>query len=205
MKYKFLYFLLLALSLTACAPPVYFASGFQGQIVDAQTGQPLEKVIVVGLWIAGGVGFGDTGLDQRLHVYETVTDSQGYFSIPAAVVPRNPFSRSPGGPSLRSFKQGYLAKTFFINDDLPFRLPPLSEDMSVEEQAIELSALFQLITDDYNPQDWKHYPRMLLAVSAETQRLYSIGASLWILPSIPDINNFSKEDKQFLEGFKDEI
>ncbi len=192
------------LSLTACAPPVYFASGFQGQIIDAQTGQPLEKVIVVGLWIAGGVGFGDTGLDQRLRVYETVTDKQGYFSIPAAVVPRNPFSRSPGGPSLRSFKRGYLAKTFFINDDLPFKLPPLSEDISAKYQARKLSKVFNSIVDNSNPQDWRKYPRMVLAMSAEVERLISMGIT-WHLPDIPYLEDFSEEDKQFLEGFKDEI
>ena len=205
MRYKFLSFLLLILSLSACAPPVYFASGFQGQIIDAQTGQSLEKVIVVGLWAVGGIGFGDTGLSQRLRVYETITDGEGRFLIPAAVVSRNPFSRSPG-KTLRCFKQGYLPKVLSLSETQIVELEMLPKTMSVEYQAVELSTLFNPMTDDYNSQDWKNYPRMLLAVSAEMQRLLSIGSNQWIVrPSIPDINNFSKEDKQFLEGFKGEI
>ena len=204
MKYKFLYSLLLTLSLTACAPPVYFASGFQGQIVDAQTGQPLEKVIVVAVWTAGGVGFGDTGLDQRLRVYETITDSQGYFTIASGLALRNPFTRSPGGPSLHAFKSGYIP-TFLVGNKQPYSLESLPENMSIKFQASKLATIFDTMKDTSNPQDWKLYPRMLLAVSLEVQRLASMGASLWILPSIPPIEDFSKEDKQFLEGFKDEI
>ena len=159
MKYKFLYFLLLMLSLTACAPPVYFASGFRGQVIDEQTGQPLEKVIVIAIWEAGGVGFGDTGLDQRLRVYEAITDSQGYFTVPSGLALRNPFTRSPEGAYLHAFKSGYLAG--FVSGYRPYRLKPLSEDISVEEQAVELSAVFNSIVDNSDSQDWKLYPRML--------------------------------------------
>ncbi len=204
MKYKFLYFLLLMLSLTACAPPVYFASGFRGQVIDEQTGQPLEKVIVIAIWEAGGVGFGDTGLDQRLRVYEAITDSQGYFTIPSGLALRNPFTRAPEGAGLYGFKSGYLAG-FVSGYRQPYRLKPLSEDMSIELQASRLATIFDNTKDNSDPKDWKKYPRLLLAVSAEVQRLASMGASLWILPSTPDIDSFSKEDKQFLARFRNEM
>ncbi len=203
MKYKFLYLLLLMLSLTACAPPVYFAKGFKRQVIDSQTGQPLEKVIVVAVWTAGGVGFGDTGLDQRLRVYETVTDSQGYFTIASGLALRNPFTRSPEGATLHAFKPGCLAG-FVRGHRRPYQLKPLSEDMSVELQASRLSTVFNTLKDGHDPEDWKKYPRLVLAVSKEVERLMSMGVTS-NLPFIPYIEGFSEEDKQFLERFKDEI
>ena len=202
MRYKFLSFLLLMLSLTACAPPIYFASGFRGQVIDEQTGEPLEKVIVVAVWKAGGVGFGDTGLDQRLRVYETITDSQGYFTVPSGLALRNPFTRSPEGAGLYGFKSGYLAG--FLSGYQSYQLRPLSKDISLEKQALEASSVFNPIVDNSNPQDWKKYPRMVLAMSKEVKRLISMGVK-WHLPNIPSIEDFSKEDKQFLERFRNEI
>jgi len=194
------FILLIILSLNACtiAPPLYFAKGVNAQVVD-EAGKSLEKVIVVAMWTAGGVGIGDTGHSHRLRVYETITDKRGNFTIPSELVLRNPFSRLPG-ISLHVFKRGYLASGFYLNDKQPFKLKQITSDMSIMYQADELSRVFDPITND-DPQDWKNYPRMLLAVDAEKKHLKEQGLEPGYGPSVPNISRFSNADKQFLEEF----
>lgn len=82
---KYLFFLALSIMLiffnTSCYSVVRIDGPYEGRIVDAETGKPLEGVVVLGVWykeaptVAGAVS---SYYDAR----ETITDKSGNFKIP---------------------------------------------------------------------------------------------------------------------------
>ena len=114
-------FALLILPLSGCASLRYSAEPIEAWVVDVETQQPLEGVIVVAAWtleanglywdwekweLAGSIHQGSrTG---ALQVFETVTDQSGRFAFPAW----GPIKTSKGrlideDPKLIFFKSGY--------------------------------------------------------------------------------------------------
>lgn len=72
--------LLLCLGLAACILPVRSAPGVEGQVVDRETGEPVEGAIVVVRWDGRT---GDALPDrEKLGHAETVTGADGFFSLP---------------------------------------------------------------------------------------------------------------------------
>jgi hypothetical protein len=69
-------------SLSACAGPVtYSAEPTEAKIIDAETKQPVEGVVVVAHWVLeGGLHLDRVG---DLVILETITDKQGKFHFPA--------------------------------------------------------------------------------------------------------------------------
>jgi hypothetical protein len=82
------------------------AGPWRGQVVNAETGEPLEGVVVLAVWdkISPGV----MHPRREYHdVDEVVTGAEGRFAIPARhVLTANPFV-SLDGPNLHMFKAGY--------------------------------------------------------------------------------------------------
>lgn len=88
------------------ARPAGAAGPWRGQVVDAETGQPLEGVIVVAIWdkLSPGVIHPRRDFHDAL---EVVTDSEGRFVIPArSLTTLNPFVNFEG-PETYMFKSGY--------------------------------------------------------------------------------------------------
>ncbi|MBI1815799.1 MAG: hypothetical protein HYR72_12540 [Deltaproteobacteria bacterium] len=98
------------LGFSGCAPPVYFARSIRGRVVDAETQQSIEGVVVVAEWVlltsVGGFG----GHDKRLTIVETVTDPNGAYIIPSwGPRLRPPFSMLDYlDPKLIVFRSGYV-------------------------------------------------------------------------------------------------
>ena len=209
------------LSLSACvwAPPVYFTATVRAQVIDEGTGQPIEKAIVVAQWKLFEVGFGDSGhRGRRLRIYETVTDANGYFVIPASgPLWRPPLTKLTKDPDLAIFKRGYMPVTYGNEaernsplrrsewQDQPLKLWHWVKPPTLAEEAFVFSTFFGSIRNLDDQNDWRHYPRMLLAMSEEEKRLLAKGASVWAVPSVPDIHDFSQADQQFLENLKHEL
>jgi hypothetical protein len=102
---------LLACLLAALAPATgpddaHAAGPWRGQVVDAETGQPIEGVVVVAVWerLSPGV----IHQARAFHdVDEVVTDAEGRFVLPERELsPPNPFV-TIDGPQLTMFKGGY--------------------------------------------------------------------------------------------------
>lgn len=82
MKTGILAFIYLLFFLPACSYPVRYDGPYKGRVVDAETGQPLEGVVVLGVWHRiAGVGAGGAFHDFY-DARETVTNKNGEFSIP---------------------------------------------------------------------------------------------------------------------------
>jgi hypothetical protein len=87
-------------------PPVYSAKEIRASVVDAESGQPLERAVVVAVWQLEPV----SGQGPRLQVTEVVTDSEGRFLIPGwGPKPRPPLTEfGNSSPFLVLFKSGYV-------------------------------------------------------------------------------------------------
>lgn len=99
---------LLVLPLSACGF-IYHAEEIEGWVVDAETGKPLEGVIVVAHWQLRATSLAGGGPAIReLQIYETVTDRNGRYFFPAWG-PKFAVQGELGGasPALLYFKPGY--------------------------------------------------------------------------------------------------
>ncbi|WP_077732065.1 hypothetical protein [Methylocaldum sp. 14B] len=121
----YLYLLLTALSLPACAK-TYSAKPITATVVDAETWEPLEGVNVVADWVLYAPAWRSTG---ELEIIEAVTDEQGQFHIPGwgpkAVPSHLPYGTRLGNedPALQFFKGGYRIRVL-VNSRQPERLRP---------------------------------------------------------------------------------
>ena len=86
--------------------PTPLAGPWRAQIVDAETGQPLEGVIVLALWDKRSFGWPHP--DRNYHdIDEVVSDKDGRIVIPARDTSgRHPFEKIIG-PLVTVFKPGY--------------------------------------------------------------------------------------------------
>lgn len=81
MKIKFIVLIYFLFFLPACAYPIRYDGSYDGKVVDAETGKPIEGVVVLGVWYketptaAGAVS-------SYYDASETVTDKKGDFKIP---------------------------------------------------------------------------------------------------------------------------
>src|SRR5581483_4786190 len=103
--------------------PAGAAGPWRGTVVDAETGQPVEGVVILAVWTKRSPGV----IHARLEFYdaeEAVTDAAGRFTLAArSTTPRNPFVRIEG-PRLTMFKGGYGRHLF--RGELQWPRPELS-------------------------------------------------------------------------------
>ena len=199
------------------APPLYLAQNIRSQVIDEETGKPLEKVIVVAIWKVIQVGFGDGGSARRVRIVETVTDKDGYFTVPSSFILRPPLTYLDNSdPDLYLFKKNYFP-TAYGNEEkrnAPVRFSEWDgkqiklgrpNDLTLEHEAFVFGNFFGGIDDISNDQDWRNYPRMLLAIYTEKQRLKDRGLKPGYLASVPEIKHFSLDDQQFLTRLQHEL
>lgn len=81
MKTKLISLICFLLLFPACAYPVRYDGPYKGKIIDAETGAPIEGVVVLGVWyketptVAGGVS-------SYFDASETISNKNGEFEIP---------------------------------------------------------------------------------------------------------------------------
>lgn len=77
--------LTLVVSTSACGTLFHSAKEIHGQVVDAETGKPLEGAIIVVQWqpyFVRAVAHAP-GHSGSIHTYEALTDKEGRYAIPA--------------------------------------------------------------------------------------------------------------------------
>ena len=74
---------LVLFSLPGCTSPVYFAESMEAWVVDAETGEPIEGVVVVANWQLVVGSLDGPRPRGQLNILETVTDKNGRFYFPA--------------------------------------------------------------------------------------------------------------------------
>ncbi len=131
---KVLIVLSTACLLSAAGPPARSdaAGPWRGQVVDAESGQPLEGVVVLAVWERRSPGLIHPQTDFH-DADEVVTDAQGRFVLPArSLKTLNPFV-SIRGPRLLMFKAGYGERRF--RGEREWRKLDLSEQIKRYEEA----------------------------------------------------------------------
>lgn len=199
--------------LVAGYPPVYFAASIRGRVVDADTQKPIAGTIIVAQWIAyvAGIGHGDHRL--RLHIVEVVTDQNGEYTISGwGPRLRLPFSELDNlDPQLSIFKNGYYPTTLtnFRDSTAMIRVSDWDQktislrpfDGKLEQYADHLRILSTGLA--HEDREWKAFPRMVLALYQEQERLRGMGLKPGHRATIFDVDNFKQADREFLSRFKE--
>ena len=159
---------------------------------------------------------------KRLHVFETVADTTGAYTIPSwgpkLLPPQARVSRA--SPHLRVFKRGYRPHSVRNKsagrkhgapesdwDGKVLELERPHEDL--REQASRLSGLYDGLTggptfiENWEAEnDWKNYPYATLEVICELERLDALGMNPNYGAILPRMKLFTKEDQKFLRSLE---
>lgn len=208
MKRKLLFFplllMVLLLPLQSCAF-YYSAEPIEAWVVDANTKQPLEGVIVVAHWqLKGGLEGGNPV--AQMMVMETVTDKNGRFHFPGW----GPKLRSLSGrlktesPEILLFKSGYEYQSLrneLTNETLRGELEiPLKSDWNKKTIKMEKfkgtveayknnfesfnRGLERIAADNPEECGWRKIPNTIRAMNHERMRLMAQGVNPNTLSSI---------------------
>ena len=73
--------ILLSGCFACCVRPIQYDGAYKGKVIDADTGEPIEGVVILGTWdtVSSGVG---GGVSEYYDAKETVTDKNGEFTLP---------------------------------------------------------------------------------------------------------------------------
>lgn len=208
---RWIWVLALVVSTGACGTLFHSAKEIRGQVMDEETGKPLEGVIVVAQWRPYYPPAGHSGV---IHVYEALTDSEGRYRIPAwgpKPVPAGAEIRHLD-PELRFFKSGYVpfgAANTIVMDQRARRTPPGVSEWDgkvvmlkkhsgpIKDYAERLRVLSRILSEAET--NWKSYPRMVYALWQEEKRLPkgTLGPFSRLAPI--EIERLSPQDKAYLE------
>jgi len=202
--------------LSGCAtlagyPLTYSAEAIEGRVVDADTKQPIEGVVVTANWQLSNNWGANTG---QMMAMETVTDKDGKFSFSAW----GPKLRSPGSiltfldPQLVFFKSGYDFESLqnepksYINKDslrksqwngktIPLKL--FKDDRIIIEYGTKTSAYAKRLGSIESSVSWayadscdlKYIPRMIVALHLQEKKFREQG----IYSSLPRFDYISDE------------
>ncbi len=208
------------LSNPAHAQLTFSADAINGKVVDEETGEPLDGVIIVAKWTieASFVGYNN----ELLNVQETVTDKDGNYGFPAwgpKLLPVTSIHFSPSelfgkgdDPYVVYFKSGYWPEcekndTTYPGLNIAERKTPLGK-FQANGTTIKLKKwdgkdeekYYQRVSDMVNELKggWKKYPRMTLAIDRVYQPLLQRKKrkEIPITFFIPTIKDFPHWDKK---------
>jgi hypothetical protein len=210
--------LLMVFVLPGCAAvDVYNMQGMEGTVVDKATGEPIEGVMIVEVWEAGGGLEGHTV--DYLPLQEAVTDHSGRYELPARGSKHiDEGFLKPSTPRLIYFKPGY---TFFSkrNRYHPDRRFEFNRRSDWHQKTIELEKFvgtpkqqakelerFSNVLDNFTGRGgwciWTGIPKTLRLIRHEDIRLEGKGvdpkvaiSAPWIMEEFgkcPDFEGFIK-------------
>ncbi len=212
---RWISFSALIASTSACGTLFHSAKEIRGQVVDEETGKPLQGVIIVAQWQPY---FPPSGHKGAIHSYETLTDSEGRYFIPAwgpKPVPAGAEIRNRD-PALRLFKSGYapLSRANRI-DMMVHKTPPGVSDWDGKVLRMERfrgsdEEYYKLLRDrgfrnSLHPDEgeWRKFPRMIWALEKEQRRLEMALGKRMILPvTILDMSTLSNEELEFMKRYE---
>src|SRR2546427_2208832 len=203
-------FLTVVLPIAACGGMlVYSASPIEAWVVDAETSQPLEGVVVTANWqlVTGSLGGGEIPKGQMM-VMESVTDKGGrlYFEGWTKTNLSTAELRNQD-PQIVMFKPGYL-RYGFVSDYSAGRVFLGSNRKSafsgqtiklvrftgtLKAYADQLSGYDSNLHNIVEDCEWKRIPRMILPLDEERKRVKALNERLVVtVPGIPYLEGLSK-------------
>ena len=202
-------------------PAEYSAKPIEAWIVDAETKQPIEGVVVVANWqISAGEGMQAGSKYIQLNILETVTDKTGRFYFPAWGPEPNPTMFGYiefDDPGLTLFKHGYQfehlvsifekaprrgALRYSDWDGKTIKLKKASTDPKELVSSFgSLQIYIDPIVANKRACDWAKIPKMLKAIYQEKEWMVQQGIRNGISPidSVADVLIWNA-DKYSREG-----
>jgi len=203
------------LPLQACAT-TYSAEPIEAWVVDAETTQPIEGVVVTANWELEEGTVGGNRPAGQIMVMETVTDNKGRFYFPAwgpkstpLTIPM-PLTSEPHlvnrDPHLLFFKSGYkwlgLENNFVVNynksslrksewNEKTIKMERFTGNLKEYARHLDFFHL-RFAEEDCN---WKSIPKMILAVDKQYQLFRKNGIEISLL-SINSLEGMSPSDKK---------
>jgi hypothetical protein len=195
---------------------MYSSKEIRGQVVDADTNQPIEEAVVVLTWLLSPTMWGHESYDKRLHIAEVVADASGQYIVPAwgpKVLP--PLSElDDTNPRLAIFKSGYKPK--WLHNESHQTGPLLDADWNgrviklerfqgtIEQEARYVNSFYGELWqahDEDEWSDWKNYPQAILEICEAMHRLKSLGLKPGYGPIFPGREgSLEKSAREFLKG-----
>lgn len=216
-----LLFLSVTHALSACATSLmYTAESMEARIVDADTKEPLEGVIVVAHWeLERGTVGGNVPAGQ-LRVMEAVTDKEGKFSFPG-FGPETLWDSFlvNKDPELLFFKSGYEYQRLYNEynstrelrtrkvrrsdwDGKTIALKPFKG--TGEGYASHLSFMHTSIRSILDDCNWKKIPRMLLALRKQKDifKKQNVRHSLYAADYVPTNEKECGSPEEFFRSYR---
>lgn len=197
-------------------PPVYFAKEIHGQIVDDETGQPLEGVVVVAEWRLFSPGIGHRVQSGTINTLEVLSDKEGKYFIPAwGPRPRPPFAYLDHlDPELKIFKSDYYPKDL-SNKVLSSanRNRSMVRSSDLDGKGIKLQRFRGDWMDYYYKISslWardgdclRSCPLLVLSLEAEDKRIKAMAPKTPFIPTIVNIDNLQQGDREFLRRIQND-
>jgi hypothetical protein len=180
-------------------PPFYFAKSIDAQVVEKETGKPVDGVNVVAIWILEN-GFPEAGPRDILKVEETFTDQKGKFHLDKWG-PRFKFvaylnSYSPllilydNNHKIEVLENGGQTRKVVQESNLNHTTIQMKRNSSIKDRissARHATNLLKMYLDLGNCDSWKGAQKMMLAIVNEGESLKKMGADM------KDIDIMSKE------------
>jgi len=170
-------------------PSIYSAPAVEAWIVDADTKQPIEGVVVAASWQSELHTYGGRSQGELIRSLEAVTDHKGHFSIPSwgpVLVKQGHVEEE--SPKLIVFKPGYeFQRLFNESAQSPDKSLPRWHgtrialkrigNLSIDQFQLLNNSLIYLLDD---PQEcrWRTAPRMLEAIRVARVALAGKGLKL---------------------------
>jgi hypothetical protein len=165
-------------------PKAFAAPGTRGQVVDAESGAPIDGAVVVARWeweqsryVNGGGGYSNYG--QSVHVGEAVTGADGRFAIAKWAATMTTGGRmADDAPRLLAFRSGYEPQAQQASAGTTVRLKKFSGD---GKEYAKLIANFQEGSGGLAwsaDENWPAFPKMVMALQRERARLGADGTSI---------------------------
>lgn len=201
----------------------YRGAAIEGRVIDAQTRQPIQGVVVVADWQLYGRTF-HPDIIGRLLLQETTTDANGVYRLPAwgplrakeGVIDR-------GSPALNFYKRGYrFSRLYNMGYAAPYiKLPdPLISEWSHRDVELEphtasykfgdsfqefASAIGLLSLREGEECSWEQMPRMTAAL-VNREMEYLERESTANLPRIETLHQSGRcaNPAEALKGYLDE-
>lgn len=192
--------LFLTFGLSACAVVPLSAEAIDSQVVDADTGAPIEGANVVAYWqIDTGSLTGDSLPCGAAGVEEAVTDRDGKFHLPSwgPTLPGCGGSMSNGEPMIYVFKPGYhygrysnglgstaiVFRTFDYWQNKQMKLQAFANPDLRDQSPNGVFRDFNLLEDDLgdfvvnmpSQCNWKKIPNMLRAIALQEKAFNDAG------------------------------
>lgn len=215
----------LTLLLPACAgvvyPPAYAAEAIEGWVIDAETKQPLEGVVVTADWeLRGGATPGGSTAVGELMVMESVTDKNGHFYFS----PWGPIRQLKGelhnhDPRLILFKSGYVP--LILSNEIRLDAKAALESVrrsrwngktieltrfrgTVKQYADRIDSMMiaiRFVEDDCN---WKRTPDMILELDRQEKifRQSGIIRGVYSTRYLPTNESRCGSPKTFFESYR---